>query len=42
VPKEPLPHKKKGRSELLSRLSYIKNMIRYTLFPYSSNDSIPR
>jgi hypothetical protein len=42
VPKKPLPHKKKGRSELLSRLSYVKNIIRYTFFPYPNNDSIPR
>jgi hypothetical protein len=42
VSKKPLRHKQKGRSELLSRLSYVKNMTRYTLFPYPSNDSSPR
>jgi hypothetical protein len=31
-PGKPLPHKKKGRSELLSTLSYVKNVVRHTLF----------
>jgi hypothetical protein len=39
TPNKPLPHEKRGPSELLSRLSYGKNMIRYTtLFPYPIND----
>ena len=33
-PDDPLPHKKKGRSEFLSRLSYAKNVIQYTLSKY--------
>lgn len=31
IPDRPLPHKKKGRSEFLARLSYVKNLVHYTL-----------
>jgi hypothetical protein len=31
TPDQPLPHEKKGRSEFFARLSYIKNLIHYTI-----------
>jgi hypothetical protein len=41
-PDKPLPHEKRGRSEFLSTLSYVKNVVQYTLFQYPRNDSSAR